>query len=134
MLIDYCCAPRGQLWSIAGPVAFYADLLFLISRSFVVLPPDCPGPVLPHSVQLGTELGPHLGTEALCHLAVTECLLPSGTAGSHLSSLNLLVIRSLLGSADNMRQVHGVCILAWYHRRLKPKVTWLSFPCFLLCI
>lgn len=53
----------------------------------------------------------------------------SGAAGSQSSSLNLFVLRPLWSSTEKVRQAYGQCILVCYQRRLKPEVTWLSFPC-----
>lgn len=44
------------------------------------------------------------GTEAPSHITVTQCLVPSGTAGSWLSPWILLVLRALLSSTENVRQ------------------------------
>lgn len=61
-----------------------------------------------------------LGTET-SFLVMTQCLVPYWAASSQLSSW-ILIVRFLLSSTEMVRQVHGLCILVSYQRRLKPKV------------
>lgn len=42
------------------------------------------------------------GAEAPCHVAVTQCLVPSGATGSQFSSMNLLMLKPLLRSVENV--------------------------------
>lgn len=89
-MTDYCCAPRGQLCSVAGPVAFYADLLSLISGNSIALPSDHPGPCAA-TLYSAWHWAWHLGSMSCC------CnQMPAALQSCILFSLNLLVIRSLL--------------------------------------
>ena len=121
LLIDCWCVPRDQLYCITGTEAFHDVLLALVGR----------GPMCCRLTfqALGCLTPSKFGTGAPFPVAMTQRLVPSGAAGSQSSSLNLFVLRPLWNSTEKVRQAYGQCILVCYQRRLKPEVTWLSFPC-----
>lgn len=122
LLIDCWCVPRDQLHCITGTEAFHDVLLALVGRGPTVLSSDFLGLELPHSIQVW-----HWGSISCCYDPMPGALW--SCRFSVLCTEPFCAKTTLEFNWKSQTSLCGQCILVCYQRRLKPDVTWLSFPC-----